>query len=365
MEPWNAQAQTVADLTLRYSDAYNRGDFETAENVAQQAIIDEADQVGQSSPDLIPFRRDLAMIEAAAGQTQQAIEQLRTLVNEAQTAGYRSTLASLLFDLASVLRDFGRGAEAASLFDQALRIELEVGLPVQVRGAGGVASAGGIATVGPRIAASYWDLFSRTERELSGFGRYTYVLFPFASEEGGRFLTRLLHVTNPIGGIALPRDRLNLFYVPVRPGEADVLRSTGVKPGHPDLDLDPKSILSSYDYEYASEILISYCLRAEPRPRDCDNARGPGPFILTLPEPWSAAGDISSAAVLVNMSGSDARVQEIVVDAIRKAAENDQPSGPDRMAHLRITIANSLIQAGAIAEKLAEEMPTLTKLIRR
>jgi hypothetical protein len=65
------------------------------------------------------------------------------------------------------------------------------------------------------------------------------------------------------------------------------------------------------------------------------------------------------------MSGKDLRVQEVVVDAIRAAAEKDQPSGPDRMARLKITIANSLIRSGPIAEKLAEEMPVLTKLVRR
>jgi hypothetical protein len=221
------------------------------------------------------------MIEAATGQTQEAVEQLHALVRDAQTAGYRSIVASLLLDLASVLRDIGRGAEAASLFDQAMRIELETGSPVEVRGPAGGASAGGIATVGPRIAGSYWDLFSRTEREQASFGRYTYVLLPFASEEGSQFLARLLHVTNPIEGIALPRDRLNLFYVPVRPGEAGALRSAGIKPGRPNLEPDSKAVLSSYDYAYASEILISYCLRAEPRPPDC-NARAPGPLAAPL-----------------------------------------------------------------------------------
>lgn len=110
-------------------------------------------------------------------------------------------------------------------------IEREIGSLVEVRGAAGGTSAGGIETLGPRIANSYWDLFSRIERERIGFGRYTYILFPFAASAGDAFLKRLLHVPNPIVGITLPRERLNLFYVPVKSQEADTLREAGIKPG--------------------------------------------------------------------------------------------------------------------------------------
>jgi hypothetical protein len=274
-------------------------------------------------------------------------------------------LASLLLDLASVLRDEKGGAEVAELFERAMQIELEIGSPVEVRGAAGGASAGGIAMLGPRITDSYWDLFSRTEHEQAGFGRYTYVVFPFASDVGNGLLEKLLHVTNPVVGISLPKERLNLFYVSVKPQEADTLRSTGIKPGRAELSLEPKAVLASYDYGYASEILTSYCLRAEPRPLECDHAQASGPYILTLPEPWTDVGNVSSAALLVDASGSEPEVQALLVDAIRAAAQQDQPSGLDRLAQLKIAVANALVRSGAIAEKVAEEMPKVTKLVNR
>lgn len=105
----SACAQTIAEYTLKYSEAYKRGDFRLAEAVARKGLDAEADQVGASSPDLIPFRRDLAMIEAANGRTSEAVEQLRSLISRAVARNYRSTLATLLVDLAGVLRDEGGG----------------------------------------------------------------------------------------------------------------------------------------------------------------------------------------------------------------------------------------------------------------
>jgi thioredoxin-like negative regulator of GroEL len=79
-----SRAETAAELTLQYSEDYKRRDFQSAEVAAQNALASETDQLGPSSPELIPFRRDLAMIEAANGRRTEAAEQLRGLVSEAE-----------------------------------------------------------------------------------------------------------------------------------------------------------------------------------------------------------------------------------------------------------------------------------------
>lgn len=147
--------------------------------------------------------------------------------------------------------------------------------------------------------------FSRNQREVVGYGAYTYVLLPTATEHNKAFLQALLRRTN-VSDNAMSmgaRKTFNIFYIPL--GRADVVFGRRVsdkinKSSGDDLEVATSELMKHYDIYFARELLRSACSVAGAR-NSFERCDGDGPFLATFMSPsWSAQ---VSPVRIINLGG--------------------------------------------------------------
>jgi hypothetical protein len=151
-----------------------------------------------------------------------------------------------------------------------------------------------------QVLASAYDYLYRPAIELSGYGLYSYVLFPRHSTRSQRFLEELFETTSFVEMSRLAFENLNIIYLPIRIEQRSKLLpliSNGSAP--------PVSMFSSqiYDYQLAEKLLAQIC--AAP-PDDiskvCATDLSQGPYIVSFPEPASAQSPAPPPYLFVDLS---------------------------------------------------------------
>ena len=363
-----AYGRTVADLVDDYRASFVRGDFTKASEQARQAVELESNLAGEASLEVFSLRRDYAVILSAQGRDAEAANTLSRLLDQAKTSKAPELVAPIALELSEVLAALGEQDKAKDLLDIAMSAEREVAAKTPVRGDAGI-SAAGIGVLTARFHQSVWDLFSKVDEEIPGYGRYSYVLYwdqPVASDA---FLKLLFGSASFSGRTGVSKDALNIFYFPTRENEVSALRAESVILGRPQPELQLDKIAAAYDLSLSRDILTDYCRLSDdnkfPQPACAAGVFHNGPYIMVTAFPWLARSHPAGKALLIDLSAHLPTVEPLVVQALLKAVHQPEIQPIDRISWTRLQLADLMDGSVLIAKGTMDQISRLKDLLAR
>ncbi|HZD54294.1 MAG TPA: hypothetical protein VE175_14690 [Woeseiaceae bacterium] len=194
------------------------------------------------------------------------------------------------------------------------------------------------------VLLSVYEFLDERATEEEGYGLYTYVLLvpgTNASRRNVAFLKELLASTNRAGEeFASVRRHLNIFYVPTQNRvQALVLARSSA---------DAAAAIAApgvYHYERAQRLLLRLCIAPATRnPKLCSSGWR-GPYLLTLPEPLSAAETVPAAHLFVDLSDIHERAFGEFIRAIKEQVMQPDFTDRQKVDTLRLRLLDITLKA--------------------
>ncbi|MDO3378273.1 hypothetical protein [Geoalkalibacter halelectricus] len=194
----------------------------------------------------------------------------------------------------------------------------------------------------PVISRHAWDLLTRMDGEVEGFGMYTYVLFPRRVDQPGlapEVQERYAKLLEAIAGVTLglpefgdltPRDKqeTNLLYVPALASGAELS-------------------LANYNAPLALHYLANIarlCRTNNPRLAARLDER-PGPFLISLLQPVGQVGGESVTLLYADLSTTNPAALPAVVTAYKTRLTRAPLADMERFTTLRLALLNLILNA--------------------
>jgi hypothetical protein len=172
-----------------------------------------------------------------------------------------------------------------------------------------------------------------------GYGLYTQVLFAKESDRNAALVEVLLR--NPAEDVlADQKDAMNLLTIPVRDKiTAQISARTSASAAR---------IIASqdhYNYSLAQKILAGFCVESRERPEDVCAGDWEGPFLLTRPQYLSAAEEVSSPYLLIDLSAVHQAAFGEIVRAVKQQVMLPDFASREKIDTFRLQLLDVTLEA--------------------
>jgi hypothetical protein len=193
-----------------------------------------------------------------------------------------------------------------------------------------------------RILDTGYERLREVGGEQKGYGLYSYVLIPAASQASAALLNEIFEVIPDIRSTGASPSQLNILYIPFRYGkDADFARAQATRSNLSIIYLD-----AFYDYQMARAILNNLCNPPAAKIVElCQSDLSRGPFIFTYAEPASKLAPIEPPYLLVDLREVHPRAFPEFVSAFQAQVKSEDVTGGARLHTLRLKILNMVLTA--------------------
>ena len=196
--------------------------------------------------------------------------------------------------------------------------------------------------------------------EQPGYGLYSYALFPNPSPRANEFIEDLLQSTGFASEAMIPRNNLNIIYLPVNGEYLYFLTSSEVK---------RKRIGEfwsvEYNYAYAQYLLYRICDNpSDTMKRLCasDSSWG-GPFLFTYTRPVSTHEYLSPPYLFVDLSTVPSRAFPEYIAAYKTQVKRADYTDAERLKTFRLDVLKVVSAAAEQIRPIAVALGDLFHLV--
>lgn len=209
--------------------------------------------------------------------------------------------------------------------------------PAERRSGGG---AGPV--VRPSILGTAYDYLYAPGAETDGYGLYSYVILPRASDRAVAFLRELVGRFPAASDVAEAKKRINVLYIPTKASA----RGQAPFPA----DVEPAVInaflAKNYDFAMAQRLLFHLCDKPAPAVEQlCANDLSGGPYLLTYATKISDLSPLPPPFLFVDLTNVRPRAFPLFVAAYAAQVKRPEFSDGARLAAFHLQLANIVLTA--------------------
>jgi len=189
----------------------------------------------------------------------------------------------------------------------------------------------------PSILATAYDFLYLPGAEAKGYGLYSYVILPRASERGVAFLRDIVGNFPSVANVPAQKNRINILYIPTKASSRDSV-AFGAEV---DAAAIRKFVYEKYDYAMAQRLLFHLCDKPAPAVAQlCQNDLSGGPYLLTYATKISDLTPLPPPFLFVDLTNVHPRAFPLLVSAYASQVKRPDFADGQRLDDLSLTIAN-------------------------
>ena len=203
-------------------------------------------------------------------------------------------------------------------------------------------SGGAGPVVRPSILGTAYDYLYAPGAETDGYGLYSYVILPRASDRAVAFLRELVGRFPAASDVAEAKKRINVLYIPTKAS------ARGQTPFP--ADVEPAVIntflAKNYDFAMAQRLLFHLCDKPAPAVTQlCENDLSGGPYLLTYATKISDLSPLPPPFLFVDLTNVRPRAFPLFVAAYAAQVKRPEFSDGARLADFHLQLANIVLTA--------------------